>query len=128
MISLDNELLMKIRYEFDESFINRNNELILIPRTNLYFLLDNVENELDLKCKLLEWCSRDACKSQPFGKDHLNDKYNNKVRGNINNILETNFTEDEMEDIYCELGNGIKRGKTIKFIENNYDMNILRSE
>ena len=128
MIALDNELLKKIRDEFYDSFINKNNELILIPKTNLYFLLSNVETELDLKCKLLEWCSRDACKAMPFDKDWQNNNYNNLVRENINNVLKTNFSEEEMEDIYCKLGNCVNRKKTIKFINSNYDMSILKGE
>lgn len=57
------DLLRKIMTVFTNSFINYKNELILVPRTNLYFSLDGVEIDLDLKCKLLEWCSRDASNS-----------------------------------------------------------------
>ena len=46
----------------------------------------------------------------------------------INKFLGTNFNLDEMEEIYVYLGNGINRVKAIKFIESNYDMNVLHSE
>jgi hypothetical protein len=129
MISLDNELLKKIRNAFEEGFINRHNELILIPETNLYFLLTDVENELDLKCKVLEWCSRSASKGKPYEKDYLNERYQDEILWKINNILETNFTKEQMLNIYTYLGNGIHRDRTIKFIESNYnDYDILKGE
>jgi hypothetical protein len=126
MISLDNELLKAIREEFCDNFINSRNDLILIPKTNLYFRLEDVETELDLICKLLEWCSRDAYKTEPFRNDYRNQKYQDSVREHINNILRTEFTRDEMEEIYCKLGGCVNRQKTIKFIDSNYDISLLK--
>ncbi|MBS5114143.1 MAG: hypothetical protein KHY88_00320 [Erysipelotrichaceae bacterium] len=120
--------ITKLMIIFDKAFINRINELILIPRTNLYFSLNNVESEFDLKCKVLEWCSRDACKSMPYQSDKHNEKYQDDVRKNINNFLKTDFTREDMELIYTRLGNAVNHKLTIKFVQSNYDMNILRSE
>lgn len=125
MMNFNNELLQSIRYEFSDSFINNRNELILIPKTNLYFSLKDIENEIDLKCKLLEWCSRDAFKSQPFNQQWRNNRYNKQVAESINTILETEFDEDDFEDIYIKLGNGINRKLCIDFIESNYDFKLL---
>ena len=38
-------------------FINNINELILDKPLNIYFRLDDIETELDYKCKVLEWVS-----------------------------------------------------------------------
>ncbi|MFQ6795090.1 MAG: hypothetical protein ACLRT4_20335 [Thomasclavelia sp.] len=112
---------------FDGSFINDNNELILIPKTNLYFGLDDVHNELEFKCKILEWCSRDACKTQPYSQQWRNNKYNDHIRRNINIILDTDFSKDDMLQIYTRLGNSCHHNLTIKFIESNYQLDILKS-
>ena len=40
------EITKKTMKVFDDSFINDNNELILVTKTNLYFRLDDVHNEL----------------------------------------------------------------------------------
>lgn len=120
-----NELVRKAMIEFKGSFINYNNELILVPRTNLYIILNDVQSDLDVKYKLLEWCSRDACKSMPYYHQWRNDKYNNEVLDHINNILETSFTHDEMEVIYSELGNRCNHSLTIEFIHSDYDMKKL---
>lgn len=113
---------------FNKSFINHINELILIPKTNLYFSLRDVESEVDLKCKVLEWCSRDAVKSMPYSSNGSNYIYQNNVRKNINIYLNTNFSREDMELIYQMLGNGIRNELTVKFVMSNYDLNILRSE
>ena len=68
---------------FEESFINRLNELILIPKTNLYICLDDVHNETELKYKIIEFCSRDASKAMPYKTEQRNKKYQSKVRDKI---------------------------------------------
>lgn len=112
---------------FDGSFINDNNELILVTKTNLYFRLDDVYNELDFKCKILEWCSRDACKTQPYSQQWRNNKYNDHIRRNINIILDTDFSKDDMLQIYTRLGNSCHHDLTVKFIESNYKLDLLKS-
>ena len=120
--------LQNLMRVFNKSFINYLNELILIPRTNLYFGLNDVDSELDLKCKVLEYCSRHAFKSMPYSTNRSNTTYQNKVRKSINIYLDTSFTREDMELIYTELGNGINHELTIKFIQSDYDMNVLRSD
>lgn len=123
-----NELLKLTMNTFRGSFINHNNELILVPRTNLYFLLDNIESELEFKCKILEWCSRDASKTMPYNQLFRNREYWTMVRAGINCILGTDFNHEDMYLIYSELGNCVNRNLTIQFIESNYDMSILKEE
>lgn len=64
---LNNEIALKsiINHAlavFLKSFINHNNEIILEPRNNVYFRLDEVETELDFKCKMFAWVSRPIAK------------------------------------------------------------------
>lgn len=113
---------------FPNSYINRLNEIILYSWTNLYFGLDDVNSEQDIKCKLLEWCSRDACKTQPYSNHKRNLYYQEMIRRRINCYLKTNFTKEEMELIYTKLGNAINHDLTIKFVKRGYDMNILKNE
>lgn len=99
-------------------FINNNYELIIEPKNNIYFLLEDVNTELDLKCKVLAWLSRPSCKG-------VSNYWQKRIRTIINEFLGTEFTKDEMEEIYTYLGNDCNRKKTIKFIESNYDLNIF---
>ncbi len=103
---------------FDKSFINAENELILMPSSNLYFGLYNVKNIDDFKYKIVAFCSRPASKEK-------NNKY---VRKRINQFLGVNFTKDEWLEIYSEVGAGCNEEKCMKFIQNNYNFNILKEQ
>jgi hypothetical protein len=106
-------------HTFPKSFINHNNEIILEPRNNVYFRLDGVNSELDFKCKMFAWVSR------PIAKE-LNKYWYPRVLRSFNELLGTNFTKDDMYEIYDRLGNDINRKLTIKFIESNYDLTLLK--
>lgn len=99
-------------------FVNRNNELIVEPKNNIYFRLEDIETELELKCKVLAWLSRPSCKG-------VSNYWQKRIRTIVNEFLGTEFTFDEMEEGYTYLGNDCNREKTIKFIESNYDLKIL---
>jgi hypothetical protein len=103
---------------FPKSFINRSNEIIFEPRNNVYFRLDDVNTELDFKCKMFAWLSR------PISKE-LNKYWFPRVLRSFNELLGTNFTKDEMYKIYDRLGNDVNRKLTIHFIVSNYDLTIL---
>ena len=122
------EYISRLMRLFPRSFINNINELILVSKTNLYFCLDDVESEFDVKCKLLEWCSRDSVKAMPYSSNRKNEMYQDDVRKSVNVYLDTNFDREQMEVIYCKLGNAINHDLTIKFVKSGYDMNLLKSE
>lgn len=119
------DFLKRLMVEFKESYINCNFELILIPKTNTYFSLMNCKNELDIKCKLLEWCSRTISKGQPYQLERKNIEYRKENLKRFNQVLGTSFNEDEIDLIYCELGNAINHQLTIKFVESGYDLSLL---
>lgn len=106
---------------FPKAFINPNDEIILVPRYNLYFRLDNVDSELVFKCKMFEWLSRSIAKGLPT-------RAANNVLGSFNYLLDTRFTRKEMETIYDRLGNGVNRILCIRFIKSGYDMDLLKRD
>lgn len=113
-----NKELQRIYDAFPKAFINRNNEMIIYPKENTYFLLDNVNNELELECKVLEYCSRQASK----GLVKASRVYHFQgICAFFNRI----FTQEEMDLIYTYLGNGINRSLCIKYIESGFDINVL---
>ena len=105
-------------------FINNHNELIVSPELNAYFRLEDLETELDFKCKVLEWLSFHVADNHWF--DHDIERIN--LENFINYILETNFSHDDFQYIYSRLGNRVNHKLTIDFIESNYDMNLLKKE
>lgn len=114
-----NKELQRIYEAFPKAFINRHNEMIIYPRENTYFLLENVNNELELECKVLEYCSRQASK----GISKASRKYHFE---GICNFFNKPFTQEEMDLIYTKLGNGIRRKLCIKYIESNFDLEVFK--
>ena len=103
---------------FPKSFINRSNEFILEPKNNVYFRLEDVETELDFKCKMFAWASRPIAKG-------LNKHWSTRVLNCFNFLLGTKFTKEDMLKIYDRLGNDVNKQLTIKFIESSYDLSLL---
>lgn len=117
--------ISKIMNIFYGSFINHNKELILIPKTNLYFYLGDVNTVDEVKYKLLEWCSRSCFKSMPYRYTKKNREYQDDVLRKVNECLDMEFKREQMELIYTKLGNCINHELTMKFISSGYDMKLL---
>ncbi|XKH51348.1 hypothetical protein LG275_03885 [Chryseomicrobium palamuruense] len=100
------------------AFINPSFEVIIEPKNNIYFRLEDIETDLVLKCKVLAWLSRPSCKG-------VSDYWQKRMRNIFNESLGTDFTLNEIETIYTRLGNDINRNLSIKFIESNYDLSLL---
>lgn len=117
--------LNKLLNSFPGAFIVRNMELIVNAKTNAYISLLNCKTVLDIKCKILERLSREASSSLHFTTEKKNNEYHQKLTDCINDYLGTDFSIDEMNDIYCYLGYGMNHEKTKEFILNDYNLSIL---
>ena len=103
---------------FPNSFINRSNEIILEPKNNVYFRLEDVNTDMDFKCKMFAWVSRPIAKG-------LSNHWSSKVLHSFNELMDTSFTKKDMYLIYDRLGNDVNRELTLRFIESGYDLTIL---
>lgn len=119
-------LIHKLMKCFPGSYINEEVEFIAHATTNQYLCLRDCENEMDVKCKVLEWLSRAAHKTCPYGSDRRNREFHRFMRNGINSFLGTNFTKNDMDLIYTYLGNEVNHKLTIKFIESGYNLEILQ--
>lgn len=117
---------MKLLKSFPGSFINDNGKFIPERSGVAYFDLANCESSEEIKCKVLEWCSRAAYKSEPYDKKRENDWLHEFMLDGINNFLDTDFSEEDMEQIYAKLGNGCNRPLCEKFVMSGYDMEVLK--
>ena len=119
------ETLIRLLKAFPGSYINHLLEFIADPNTNQYFLMENCETDLDIKCKVLERLSRAAYKTAPYNSKIRNNEFHRFMLRGINEFLGADFSEEDMEAIYTYLGNECNRKKTIRFIESGGDMTIL---
>lgn len=125
---VDGYVIRRLVRSFPGSFINHLLEFIAHGEANESFLLENCMNELDVKCKVLEWLSRGAYKTCPYRSRTKNEKFNSFMLNGINEFLETDFTEEDMAIIYQKLGNRVNHSLTVRFIESGYDMALLNKE
>lgn len=110
---------------FPGSIFNCHDEFIADRKSNTYFIFGNCENPIDVECKLFEWLSRAAYKSEPYRADYKNRQFHEKILNGINYYLGTNFSEDDMEVIYTHLGNACNHKRTLEFFKSGYDMKVL---
>lgn len=113
---------------FEGSWFNDAEEFIADTKSNTYFIFSNCETPLEVECKVLEWCSRSAYKTEPYSQDWRNRAFHQKMLNGINNFLNTGFNEESMEKIYTKLGNAVHHQLTIKFVQSGYDLTVLESE
>lgn len=119
------ETEVRLMNAFPKSFINEHGEFIAHDKANEYFILKGCANDLDIKCKVLEWLSRGASVTGPFRTKKSNDTFREFMLSGVNKFLGTEFTQKDMRDIYTELGNRVDHDRTIKFIESGYDFKLL---
>lgn len=117
---------LKLLRSFPGSFINDSGEFIPRRSGGACFNLANCESDGEIKCKVLEWCSRAAFKSEPYNKKRDNDKFHEFMLDGINDFLETDFSEEDMELIYMKLGNSCNRPLCEKFVMSGYNMEVLK--
>lgn len=127
-IKVSPDVLTRLYLAFPGSKINRNGEFIAHVPANAYFILRDCENETDVKCKVLEWLSRAAYKSEPFQSDVKNMRLHDTMLEGINVFLGTNFSFEDMETIYTYLGNRCNHPRTLRFIESGYDVSMLEED
>lgn len=122
---MDWNIIKRLMNCFRCSFINQSGYFIAHKVANECFMIDDCKTELDVQCKVLEWLSRGACKSQPYRSKTTNDNLHRFMLVGINQFLGTSFTQEDMMEIYTYLGNKCNHAKTIKFIQSGYDMSLL---
>ena len=123
-ISIVNEL-KKLMNCFPGSYINHNLELILIPRTNSYFKIEDCECKRDIIAKILMWCSRAIAKGMPYRSEIRNNAFRELNKRSLNYYLGTFLSDEDIDLIYQRLGNGINPELTYKFIDSKFDIGVL---
>lgn len=121
-ILLDRAVRYDLQNAFPKALLNLRLELIAYPARNTTVPLYGADTIEELNARIIEWCSREACKSySPESlKYHLN---------GINQFCHTDFTRDGMEYIYTNLGNGINHDLCLRFVgEMDFNLNKLKHE
>lgn len=105
---------------FPTASVYKEKEIIVEPKNNIYFLLENVTSEAEFNCKILEWCSRSCCKG-------LSEYWQRYFRRGVNGYFRQTWSKDDYDLIYTRLGNGVNRPLCVEFIESGFNLELLRS-
>jgi hypothetical protein len=117
--------LQKLLNCFPDSYINRNLEVILIPKTNTYFSLVGCGTKRDIISKVLMWCTRDISKVRPYHQQKRNIDFYVDNRDRLRKYLGADI---DVDVVYHCLGMEINKELTHRFIESGFDMNLLYKE
>lgn len=98
--------------------VNNATEIVLEPKNNISFRIDNVGSKKELDCKVLEWLSRPSCKGvSPYWQRFM-------LRG-VNSYFGKTWSHEDMNKIYTMLGNNVNRELCMKFIDSKFDLSVL---
>lgn len=117
--------LKKLLSCFPGSYINRNLEVILIPKTNTYFSLVGCSTKRDIIKKVLMWCTGDIVKARLYQQQKRNIDFYVDNRMRLEKYLGADI---DVDVVYHCLGNGINKELTHKFIDSGFNMEIIYSE
>ena len=119
-------------------FINDEMDFIAVPsynrrNTNLYFSINGCKTALDVKIKVLSWFSRDCFKTEIARSRFINNSYHYFVRYCINNYFSSidfkkTLSEEDFEEIYRVIGNGINNKLAAELINSGFDMSVIESK
>ena len=110
----------RLMFIFEDSFINRNFELILEKRRNLYVNFELVKTVRDLKMNMIQWKTRPCIK----GDD---EKILIKTRKKFNEFFKKDFSLEDLELIYEFLGNGVNPDLCETFVDSDLNIEILKN-
>lgn len=113
------EYVEKVLPFFPNAHIYKNDEIIIEPKNNIYFRVDNIKSDHEFNCKMLEYCSRSACKG-------VSTYWQRWMRRGLNSYFRKNWSADDMCEIYTRLGNGCNRALCSQFINTGFDLNVLK--
>ena len=123
------DFLIKMMSAFPHSFIKyfrcSGFEIMLDEKNVLWFSLEEIESDIELKRRFISVVSR-CYKTEPYRNSKRNVEWQQKYISAFNMVLGTKFNDDEIAYIYTYLGNGCNKLIAIKFIESGYDLNVLK--
>lgn len=103
------ETLEKVLPFFPTALVTNDEELVIEPKNNIYFRIDDIFTNAGFECKLIAWCSRSACKG-------LSQYWQKYMRRGLNSYFNRNWSVDDWAKIYNRFGNDIRREECAKFL------------
>ena len=114
-------IINKASFYFQKCFVNNNGELIVEPKNNIYFRIDDISTKKEFETKVIAYLSRSCTKG-------LSAYWQRYMLQNTNLLLDKNFSKEDMELIYTYLGGNHTSKRIIEFIEKDMSIEWLKEE
>lgn len=101
-----------------DSFINDDDELILIPRINAYFRLEDVNSKEDFLTKVIAYLSYYGA------ENHWSKRYSPMMCEYISYICEVDFEEKDIDRIYCNIAHSLEFSRN--YVKSNFDERFFK--
>ncbi|NCU28035.1 hypothetical protein EOM86_15170 [Candidatus Nomurabacteria bacterium] len=105
-------------YAWAIPFINRHGELIVYPKDNIYLNCTTVFSRAAMENKVVSWLSRPCTKDQT-------PKVMKQMGESFNRYLGTEFTLEDLNQIYTYFGNDANEEWRKKFVDRRFDMAVI---
>lgn len=118
--------VLKVMRKFNDAGINSYGELVLSYKYNVFIQLNDVRNRKDFSLKLLVWLSQHTIHFEKISADVESRSFSGNVVRAIKYITGKEFSFSDCMLIHELIGCGLNKELANKFMEQNFDMEVLR--
>lgn len=118
--------VLKVMSKFNDAVINSYGELVLSYKYNVFIQLNDVRNRKDFSLKLLVWLSQHTIHFEKISADVESRSFSGNVVRAIKYITGKEFSFSDYMLIHELIGCGLNKELANKFMEQNFDMEVLR--
>lgn len=118
--------VLKVMRQFNDAGINSYGELVLSYKYNVFIQLNDVRNRKDFSLKLLVWLSQHTIHFEKISADVKSRSFSGNVVRAIKYITGKEFSFSDYMLIHELIGCGLNKELGNKFMEQDFDMEVLR--
>lgn len=118
--------VLKVMRKFNNAGITSYGELVLSYKYNVFIQLNDVRNRKDFSLKLLVWLSQHTTHFERISSDVESRSFSGNVVRAIKYITGKEFSFSDYMLIHELIGCGLNKELANKFMEQNFDMEVLR--
>ena len=118
--------VLKVMRKFNDTGITSYGELVLSYKHNVFIQLNDVRNRKEFSLKLLVWLSQHTIHFEKISADVESRSFSGNVVRAIKYITGKEFSFSDYMLIHELIGCGLNKELANKFMEQDFDMEVLR--
>lgn len=118
--------VLKVMRQFNDAGITSYGELVFSYKYNVFIQLNDVGNRKEFSLKLLVWLSQHTIHFEKISSDVKSRSFSGNVVRAIKYITGKEFSFSDYMLIHEMIGCGLNKELANKFMEQDFDMEVLR--